>query len=251
MPNRKTQTSEAFPGPSRSRPEDCLQPNGAWEAEELPTVRAKILKQIREARILEPLLFRDFVRDRQERDIDQHDEVWEGVYVVPPLANLPHQRLVTGLTAIFHDAIGLTGRGQVFAGANVSDRPTGWEKNYRDPDVVVVLKGGRAIDCFTHLLGGPDFLVEIESKDGEAEAKIPFYSHVQVHELLIVQRDSRGLRLYRHDGRELVLVGTSNADAPVWLKSEVIPFAFRWKSTPAGPATEVKRLDKKGKTWTI
>jgi hypothetical protein len=36
-----------------------------------------------------------------------------------------------------------------------------------------------------------------------------------------------------------------------WIASAVVPLAFRWKKTKAGPRTEVKRTGKKRQTWTI
>src|SRR5262249_23658504 len=141
-------------------------------------------------RILDVNMAFGLIQDRQTRGIDRFDEVWEGVYVVPPLANLPHQDLVTDLTGIMYQAINMEDRGKVQAGANVSDRRIGWEHNFRAPDVVVVLTNSRAVNCETHWLGGPDFLIEIQSPGDETERIMPFYSQIQVRELLIIHRDS-------------------------------------------------------------
>src|SRR5436305_884473 len=135
------------------------------------------------ARILEPALVRELIRERQTLGIDKCDEVWEGVYVVPPLANNPHQTLVMDFAEIIRALIGRE-NGQVFPGANVSDRRKNWEKSFRCPDVVVVLKDGKAVDCDTHWMGGPDFLIEIESPGDDTYDKIPFYSKLVVRELL-------------------------------------------------------------------
>ena len=43
-------------------------------------------------------------------------------------------------------------------------------------------------------MGGPDFLVEVQSPHDDTEVKIPFYSELQVRELLIIHRDTRALR---------------------------------------------------------
>ena len=128
--------------------------------------------------ILDPNLCQSIIQHRQEAGIDKYDEVWNGVYVVPPLANNPHQGIVIDLAVILHGAVNAEGRGRVLPGANVSDRRRGWEKSFRDPDVVVVLNGGRAIDCGTHWFGGPDFLVEVQSPRDETDEKIPFYSRI-------------------------------------------------------------------------
>jgi Uma2 family endonuclease len=213
--------------------------------------RARILQRTSEVRILDPEMCRDLVQRRQERGIDRHDEVWDGVYVVPPLASNPHQLLVGLMCAILHDVIGAPGKGQVLPGANVSDRREGWEHNYRDPDVVVTLEGGRAVDCTTHYWGGPDFLIEIQSPGDDTDEKIPFYSALEVRELLIIHRDTRELRLYRHDGEQLAPVEPSEFQGKKWLVSEVLPLAFRRKAQRGGPRTEVRRTDRKPGHWTV
>jgi Uma2 family endonuclease len=183
--------------------------------------------------------------------IDRFDEVWDGVYVMPPLANLYHQDLVSDLTAILREVVVAEQRGRVHPGANVSDRRTNWKVSFRVPDVVVVLTNGRAIDCDTHWYGGPDFLVEIQNSGNDAEAKIPFYSKIQVRELLLIQRDSRQVRLYRHDGRQLLPVELSPFRKKKWLVSEVLPLAFREKTVNHSPRTEVCRTDGEKGSWTV
>lgn len=201
--------------------------------------------------ILDPLLARNLIIERQQKGIDKYDEIWEGVYVMPAAPSNPHQDLVGEFNDIFRQVVVHEKRGRVQPGANVSDRREGWEHNHRAPDVVVVLDTGIAVDCMTHWFGGPDFIVEIESRGQGTEEKIPFYGKVRVTELLIVERDTRHLRLYRHNGETLALVGQSDAGNPAWLQSSVLPLAFRWKSTKDGPRTEVKRTDGKTGKWVV
>ena len=201
--------------------------------------------------VLDRQISRQLIRQRQRLGIDLYDEVWDGVYVMAPLANLQHQDLDEDFVAILHEVVKKPNLGRVQPGANVSDRRTNWKRNYRVPDVVVVLHGGRAIDCNTHWFGGPDFLVEIESPEDEIEQKIPFYSKIRVRELLVVGRDSRALRLYRLVEDHLVLVGESSQGKNGWLKSEVLPLMFRWRSGRSGPRTEVKRTDSRPGQWMI
>jgi Uma2 family endonuclease len=201
--------------------------------------------------ILDQELIREFIQDRRERGIDQYDEVWEGVYIVPPLATNPHQSLVAALVAILFNVIMLEGRGQVYPGANVSDRRFGWKRRFRAPDVVAVLTGSRAVDCNTHWMGGPDFLIEIQSPGDQTEEKIPFYSQLGVQELLIIHRDTRRLRLYRHNGSELVQVKASDSQGERWLVSAIVPLAFRRRVLRTGPLTEVRRTDDVPGNWTI
>lgn len=221
------------------------------DEDELADAQARILDTVTEVRILDPDLCRRLIRDRQERDIDRYDEVWDGVYVVPPIANNPHQDLVLDLAVVLHGVVVGEGRGRVQAGANVSDRRSGWDHNFRGPDIVVVLKKSHAVDCTSHWMGGPDFLVEIQSPGDETDQKLPFYSKIQVKELLIIHRDTRELRLYRHDGKELVRVEPTDFQGKKWLVSNVVPLAFRRKVYRAGPKTEVQRTDGQPGNWTV
>lgn len=215
------------------------------------TVRQRILDLVKEVRVLDPALCRAFIRERQKRDIDTYDEVWEGVYVVPAQPTNPHQDLVTDLSGVLFTVIKLEGRGRVHAGANVSDRRKDWEFNHRAPDVVVVLQAGQAVDCGTHWLGGPDFIVEVRSPYDATEEKMPFYGRIGVREMLVIQRDTRELRLYRHDGRQLVPVEPSAFEGGKWLVSEVVPLAFRRRVQKGVPKTEVRRTDAAPGGWTV
>ena len=201
--------------------------------------------------VLDSGVSRQLVRERKENGIDLYDEVWEGVYVMSPLANLVHQELVDDFCNVFRDVVKKPGLGRVQPGANVSDRRANWKRNYRIPDVVVVLSGGRAVDCDTHWFGGPDFLVEIESPDDDIEKKLPFYSKVGVRELLIVDRDMRALRLFRLTDGNLALVGRSEPGKAVWLTSAVLPLAFRWRGNRSVPYIEVNRTDGTAGHWVV
>ena len=101
----------------------------------------------------------------------------------------------------------------MFPGVNLSDRDKGWEQNYREPDVAVFLRDGKAINCGTHWRGAADFLVEIISPGERTREKIPFYSSLGVVELLIIDRDPWTLELYRHQNGQLAKVGQSTLAA--------------------------------------
>src|ERR671912_1879607 len=87
------------------------------------------------------------IAERQASGADRFDEVWEGTYVMAPLANDEHQDLQAKLIAIFQTVVGWDGEGFVRGGVNVSDRDDGWQHNYRCPDVVVFMKGTSARNC--------------------------------------------------------------------------------------------------------
>ena len=141
------------------------------------------------ARILDRELEQQLIAQRQASGADRYDEVWNGEYVLSPLANDEHQELVAFLSAVLFDVIQRTGLGLVRPGVNLSDRIDDWQQNYRCPDVVVFLKGGAAVCHGTFWTGGPDFAVEILSPGETTAEKIDFYARLGTRELLIVHRD--------------------------------------------------------------
>jgi hypothetical protein len=201
---------------------------------------------IRDAGLIDPL-----IQERKRKGIDLYDEVWEGMYVVPSMPSNAEQLLVGDLGAIFAEVVKRPGMGQVYPGANVSDRRKGWEDNYRVPDLLVVLNDSRAVDCDTHFCGGPDFLVEVQSPGDDTEEKVPFYGKIGVRDLLIAHRDNRTLRLLRLEGEELVLVKPTLLEEKEWLVSAVLPLAFRRTLSKGKPRTQVRRTDGKSGPWTV
>jgi Uma2 family endonuclease len=201
--------------------------------------------------VTDPEICEEMIRERKRLGHDRHDEVWEGVYVVPPPPHLSQQEIIGSLTTAFSIVLDAEGRGQVYPGANVSDQPVHWENNYRVPDVVVVRKKSRAVDRGYFLYGGPDFLVEIQTPEVHVIDKIPFYSRIQVEELLIVERDSRKLRLLRHDGHELSDVEPTPFQGGKWLVGQVLPLAFRRKLVKSQSRIEAARTDGKDGHWLI
>ncbi len=230
---------------------EAFRKSRAPETSETEQVRMRIARAVDAIEIFDSDMVRQILTARQQREVDRYDEVWEGVYVVPPLARMPHQGLVHSLSVTLHNVVNLEGRGSIFPGANVSDRRAGWEHNYRCPDLVVVLKDSRAVNCGTHLFGGPDFLIEIESKTDETVRKIPFYSKIHVRELLIIHGETRHLQLYHHDGQQLTPVDPSDFKGSKWLTSKVLPLAFRRKLVRKQPLTEIQRTDDIPGHWTV
>lgn len=139
----------------------------------------------------------DLIAARRASGADRYDEVWEGVYMMSPMANNEHQALATALVIALGTVIDWKGLGRTLAGANVSDRQENWTHNYRVPDVLVFLNDSSAVDCGTHWFGGPDFVVEIVSPGDRTLEKLDFYAAVGTRELLVVDRDPWQLTLYR------------------------------------------------------
>jgi len=177
--------------------------------------------------------------ERAESGSDRYDEVWEGTYMMAPMPNIEHQDLVNRLATIFQEIIGWPELGIVLPGCNVSDRKEDWQENYRVPDVAVVLSEGGAQNLDTHWCGGPDFVVEVVSRDDKTREKLPFYAAVGVRELLVVDRAPWRLELYRLVDRQLTLAGTSELPHGEPLKSEILPFTFCLVASPRRPRIHV------------
>lgn len=182
---------------------------------------------------------------------DRYDEVWEGTYVMNPLASVEHQRLVMGLARVLDEVVRGGRRGLVLPGANVAESADDWEQNYRCPDVVVVLSGGRAVDIGPALVGGPDFLVEIRSPQEKTVEKLTFYEKIGVRELLVVDRDSKALELFTLADGKLQLQGQSHTDAGRALSSAVLGLEFAAVVVDGEPSVRVLRTGADNAEWII
>ncbi len=183
------------------------------------------------------------VAERKRMGGDRFDEVWDGVYVMSPLANDEHQDIATKLVTVMTIVVMWSAMGLVRAGVNVSDRIKRWKRNFRCPDVAVFLAGGRAVNYGTHWFGGPDFGVEVVSKADRSRKKLGFYAKIGTRELLIVDRYPWALELYVLKGTQLELAGRSTVDDSQTLQSTVLPLAFRLVAGDARPMIEVRRSD--------
>ena len=197
--------------------------------------------------ILDPQSAADF-RSKREAVADCRDEVWEGVYVVPPMPNDEHQELQLALCIPFYDLVQVPGLGKVRPGVNVSDRHPDWKDNYRCPDVVVFLATSPAVNHGTHWVGGPDLAVEIISPGEQPDAKFDFYAKVKTREVLVVTRDPWAVELHRLKGRKLVLAGRSDGTNPAAVASAVLPVTVRLVPGQPRPRVEVAH-PATGRTW--
>jgi Uma2 family endonuclease len=195
-------------------------------------------------------LVRKLKARREKSPSAPRDEMWDGVYVMSPMAGFEHQRFVSRLTMVFGSVVNLSGGAEVLAGLNVSDRIDDWKANYREPDVAVYLPGNPAIIRKAHACGGPDFAVEILSEGDLARKKLDFYAKVNTRELLLLDRAPWALELYRLTDGQLRLIGVSTPDKPDLLTSEVLPLTFRLVTGEGRPTLELSRLDG-GQAWRI
>lgn len=193
--------------------------------------------------ITDPNLEERLINQRQADGTDKYDEVWEGVYVMAPLANNEHQDLVDELCTVLTIVVKWAGLGKVYPGVNVSDRKEDWRENYRCPDVALFLNDTRAEDCGTHWFGGPDMAIEIVSPHDRSLEKIPFYAKVGVRELMLIERDPWSLVLYRSHEHELLEAGRSTLDDPNAFSSDVIPLNWRLLLHDTRPAIQVTHHD--------
>jgi Uma2 family endonuclease len=200
--------------------------------------------------VFDPDQAKELIRDRRRRGADRFDEVWDGVYVMSPLADNEHQQVSTLLSASFIQALSGRRGVQVFAGLNVSDRSEKWRKNYRCPDVAVLLPGNPSKDMGAYCLGGPDFAVEVIGRNDRTRKKLEFYAKVGVRELLLVDRKPWSLELYRLVKDRLTLFGKIGPDPQQSLTSEVLPLAFRMIPGDSRPTIEVTQTED-ARQWLI
>ena len=183
--------------------------------------------------IADPRVAAGLLKERRRSGLDRQDEVWNGRYVFMPLAGLEHQDCVESICFQLRRFLidhGETGRVQ--PGANVSDRPDDWTKNYRCPDVLLFLPGNAAEAKVSHWLGGPDLAVEILSEGDLALEKLPFYAAVGVRELWVLDRDPWQLGRYALADGELKPNGAAEPGGP-GVRSGVLPLT--WALEPGDP----------------
>lgn len=197
-----------------------------------------------------PRLEEDLIEQCKAWGVDQHDEVWEGVYFMSPLPNDEHQKMVTRFTFILELIIGIPELGEVRAGVNLAGSSEDWKYDFRAPDVVVFLRDTKAENCDAFWRGPADFVIEITSPGDRTYDKIPFYSRLGVRELLVVDRQRWAVELHRHDGGELTKVGESILDKADLLSSTVLPLRFQLLSGTLRPQIEVTHLES-GQSWRV
>ena len=183
------------------------------------------------------------IAERQKLGLDRWDEVWDGVYVMSPPPNIEHQKVVDRLTAVL-TACRSHKTDTVVSGVGVSPLADGWEKNYRVPDISVVLTGNPLVDHGTHYQGGPDLVVEVRSPGDHSLNKFDLYARLRVREVLIVGRDTRVPSLYRLSTK----MGRYRTVLPA---SRVLPAEFTVGGTATKPNLLVRRTAGAARTWRV
>jgi Uma2 family endonuclease len=164
--------------------------------------------------------------DRRSKGLDRWDEMWDGVLHMTPSPTLEHQRMLDRLIGFLEPLLRTSGRGQLFSGINVFRHA----ENYRIPDLTFVRAGREHI---LHEDGvrdeGPDAVVEIRSPHDETYDKLPFYASLAVRDVIVIDRDSKRVELYRLAGSQYVLV---QWDARGWVRSEAMDVRFKSVEEP-------------------
>jgi len=179
-----------------------------------------------------PLLIHDetiseaLIAERRKAGQDRYDEVWNGIYVMSPIADNAHQDLVMAFSGALMMAWDLKGLGRTQPGANVSNDQNDWRNNYRIPDVLCFTTECPAQDRGSHWFGGPEFAIEITSPGDRTLEKLDFYTGVGTKELLVVDRNPWRLTMYRTAGETMQPIAGSDADDG-WIESSIVPVRFQ------------------------
>lgn len=138
-----------------------------------------------------PTILPDVAAWRKRIGADQWDEIWEEVLHMPPAPNREHQDLEGWMETYLRGRWVPRRRGRVYHQINLAP-PGGWpDRNYRIPDLVLLLPDRFSIDKNEYFEGAPSVVVEIHSEGDEAYDKLPFYAELGVPEVWIIDRDTK------------------------------------------------------------
>jgi Uma2 family endonuclease len=187
--------------------------------------------------VLDPDVAAKLLKEREAADCAR-DEVWDGVTVIMPEADVEHDDIAGFFYRVFWSVFGTDPANRIHFRVNVSDRVVDWKKNYRIPDTTLFLAGNRSQRCAAHYAGGPDVALEVVSPDDRSRDKLDFYASIGTREVLIVDRDPWQMELYQFADGRLRLAGTSWPQGGHPLRSSVGPLAFQL--IPGDPRPKVK-----------
>src|SRR5437870_7090792 len=116
--------------------------------------------------VLDDRAIEETLEIRRKHELDRWDEMWDGVLHMVPPPELGHQELTTFLAHVYYAVVVEGNLGKVFTQAKLSRRGPD-EKNYRVPDISVVLKGGRGRLARQGVARSADQVVEVFSPGDE------------------------------------------------------------------------------------
>lgn len=160
---------------------------------------------------------------RRRTGLDRWDEMWDGELHMPPAPSDEHQRMLDDLIEFLRPLLRTSGRGTLRSGISIFDDPVRSD-NYRIPDLTFVAVGREASLAADGVRGGaPDAVIEIRSPDDETYEKLPFFAHVGVRELIVIDRDTKQTEIFRLAGSRYVEL---QRDPEGWLTSETLAVRF-------------------------
>jgi Uma2 family endonuclease len=160
---------------------------------------------------------------RRRTGLDRWDEMWHGELHMPPAPSDEHQRMLDDLIEFLRPLLRTSRRGTLRSGINVFDDPVKAD-NYRIPDLTFVALGREAILAADGVRGGaPDAVIEIRSPGDETYEKLPFFAHLGVREVIVIDRDTKRTEVFRLAGSQYVQL---QRDREGWLTSEALDVRF-------------------------
>ena len=136
-----------------------------------------------------------FLEERHRLGHDHQDEMWEGVLHMVPQPSGRHQRLAYELGAVLQplaEAKGLVGLQEPAV-----YRP-GPSDSWRIPEL-----GFCRLENYSEdrgIEGRAELVVEIRSPRDETYEKLPFYAELECQEVLVIDRDTCTVELFRLEG---------------------------------------------------
>jgi Uma2 family endonuclease len=160
---------------------------------------------------------------RRRTGLDRWDEVWEGVLHMAPAPTDEHQRIVDELIEFLRPLLRKSGRGTLRSGINVFDETSPVE-NYRIPDLSFVSAERTSVMKADGIRGGgPDAVIEVRSPADETYEKLPFFAKLGVREVVVIDRDTKAVEVFRLTGD---LYDRVAADAEGALQSDSLSVRF-------------------------
>ncbi len=139
-----------------------------------------------------------FLEERRRLGQDIRDEMWDGVVHVVPSPLTRHQRFAHRLGAVLlplADARGL------MATHETSVYRPGTDRDWRVPDLLYAppeQASERGVE------GHAALVIEVRSPGDETYKKLPFYAEGGCREVLVIDRDTCAVELFRLEGEDFV-----------------------------------------------
>ncbi|HVY61237.1 MAG TPA: Uma2 family endonuclease [Planctomycetota bacterium] len=164
------------------------------------------------------------LEERRRNGLDKRDEVWEGVlYLVPP-AHDEHGSIMADLIVFLGPiAARLGGRLLIEPGLR---NPGSGEWNFRVPDLVYVSAEDERLRGTGWVEGGPSVVFEIRSPRDDTYKKFPFYAGLGVRELVVVDRQTLRVEVFKLAGEGFV-AAAQDANGRVPLAALGVRFVTR------------------------